>query len=331
MPNTKIIRNNYIDILRALGLLLLIIAHTNPPLWLKELRTFDVPLMVFISAICYKTTNSKILPYCIKRFKRIYIPVVVFLIIFFPLLYFLDSYTGNKNFGIPSIIGSFLLLNGPSIGYVWIMRVFLMMAFIIPLINPIIKKTNFAQTIFIVATIIFLQEYLVVLIECISIKPLRFILDQYILYAIGYSAIVVIGLKIKEFTTIQKITISSIAFITLIAYSSISGFDIFPSLYKYPPRSIYILYGIGISSLLWSFNPLFSEFRQIEAFKYISANSMWLYLWHIIPVYLINYGIVPIPFWAGRYLFVLIAAICLNILYQHLINLLPEKLYSLIK
>lgn len=46
-------RDSYIDFLRAFGLLLLVVAHTCAPQWLFNLRTFDVPLMVFISAICY--------------------------------------------------------------------------------------------------------------------------------------------------------------------------------------------------------------------------------------------------------------------------------------
>ena len=50
----KILRDDYIDFLRALGLLLLIGVHVNAPEWYKPLRSFDVPLMVFISSLCYK-------------------------------------------------------------------------------------------------------------------------------------------------------------------------------------------------------------------------------------------------------------------------------------
>jgi len=53
-------RDSYIDFLRGLGLLLLVVAHTNPQEWLFQFRSFDVPLMVFISAMCYKPLRGGI-------------------------------------------------------------------------------------------------------------------------------------------------------------------------------------------------------------------------------------------------------------------------------
>lgn len=47
-------RDQYVDFLRGLGLLMLIVAHCWAPSWINRLRGFDVPLMVFVSAICYK-------------------------------------------------------------------------------------------------------------------------------------------------------------------------------------------------------------------------------------------------------------------------------------
>jgi fucose 4-O-acetylase-like acetyltransferase len=45
-------RDTYVDFLRALGLLLIFVAHTQAPDILARIRTFDVPLMVFISGLC---------------------------------------------------------------------------------------------------------------------------------------------------------------------------------------------------------------------------------------------------------------------------------------
>lgn len=47
-------RDVYVDFLRALGLILLIGVHVHAPEWYVSLRSFDVPLMVFVSAMCYK-------------------------------------------------------------------------------------------------------------------------------------------------------------------------------------------------------------------------------------------------------------------------------------
>lgn len=62
-------RNPYIDFLRAFGLLLLFVAHTNPPALLHALRTFDVPLMVVVSAICYKPLRGGVLRILHQKIK----------------------------------------------------------------------------------------------------------------------------------------------------------------------------------------------------------------------------------------------------------------------
>ena len=41
----------YIDYLKVLGLLLVILAHVNCPSPLMQVRSFDVPLLVFVSGI----------------------------------------------------------------------------------------------------------------------------------------------------------------------------------------------------------------------------------------------------------------------------------------
>ena len=123
-------RDRYIDFLRAIGLLLLIGVHVNAPEWYKPLRSFDVPLMVFISAVCYKPLRGGYLAYGIKRFKRIYKPVFVFLTLFFIGTGVLSMAIGRTVFHPSQIIGSYLMLNSPSIVYVWIMRVFLLLSLI---------------------------------------------------------------------------------------------------------------------------------------------------------------------------------------------------------
>ena len=39
----------YIDLLKTIGLLAVILAHVNPPIWLKQMRSFDVSLLVIVS------------------------------------------------------------------------------------------------------------------------------------------------------------------------------------------------------------------------------------------------------------------------------------------
>lgn len=44
----------YIDYLKVLGLLLVILAHVNCPSPLMQVRSFDVPLLVFVSGFWHQ-------------------------------------------------------------------------------------------------------------------------------------------------------------------------------------------------------------------------------------------------------------------------------------
>jgi fucose 4-O-acetylase-like acetyltransferase len=80
-------RDNKFDVLRIIGLLCIILAHTNPSGILFQLRNFDVPLMVMVSGAVfgYSASNNK-LPYLKYAKKTLYtfnssnmdIPIFVF-------------------------------------------------------------------------------------------------------------------------------------------------------------------------------------------------------------------------------------------------------------
>lgn len=316
-------RDTYIDFLRAIGLLLLFIAHTAAPPLLRCIRTFDVPLMVMISAICYRPLNGGYLQYCKKRFVRIYKPVFIFLTFFFSVEFLLSIFLGFK-LSIGTIIGSYLMLNVPSIGYVWIMRVFLMLALIIPLLSKLFGKINFSATIIIVIAIIALQSLLAYFTELIDNQIVRIFIKEYVLYAIGYSPIAIIGLKIKEYSNIQNVAIVIICTALIIGFMIYNHVPFDPQSYKYPPQSIYILYGIMASTLLWTLKKFLSRISGFRFFLYLSKNSMWLYLWHIIPVYALSrYMDVP-GFWFARFITVIVVTLILFAIYSKVISKLKN-------
>lgn len=324
-------RDYYIDFLRALGLLLLVVAHTWAPEWLANIRTFDVPLMVFISSICYKPLGGY-LAYCKRRFKRIYIPVFVFLSIFF-----ISEVIAYFFFGKPrilpytTILGSFMLLNSPSIGYVWIMRIFLMMAFLVPVWEMILRQCGFKPTIIIVVVLLFLQQILVTGVNSVDNKIIRFILDETLLYANGYSVIAIIGLKVRQFSQRELTVLIGLLLVLTLLFVGYKHWIFDPQAYKYPPRSLYILYGLLVSCILWAARSVIHSFPKIRFVTYLSENSMWIYLWHIIPVYMISpWATVP-NMWFGRYCVVLVVALSLNYTYQQVIRKFPHKIYKAIR
>ncbi len=318
-------RDSYVDFLRGLGLLLIVIAHTFAPDLLRSIRTFDVPLMVFISAVCYKPLRGGHLgQYLLKRAKRIYIPSAVFLVIFFVLMAGPYLVIGKPELNIQKIAGSFFLLNEPSIGYMWIMRVFLLMALLIPLLYNTVRRLPFIAIIFVMSLVLVLQQIMISGQRLVSSQSVLIVYNQFLLYLTGYSVFAVLGLKIRELARWQVLTVIILSGLVT-AYAIYANNGIFnPEDYKYPPQILYIAYGIFGCMLLWFIKPYISSYTELRIFRYLSQNSMWLYLWHIIPVYfipLLNFN----NFWVGRYLIVVVAMIVMNIIWKRLTDYLPKR------
>lgn len=331
MPANDVIfkRDSYIDFLRSVGLLLLVIAHTSPPAFLKELRSFDVPLMVMISAMCYKPCNY-IWRYYIRRFKRIYCPVAFFLTIFFSLSYMFFQTFGKMHFDISQILGSYMLLNEPSIGFVWIFRVFLMIALTLPLISRLINNYNNYIIIVISLATVFIQHIAVQCVDPIKDRFLNCFLTETLLYLIGYSSIVIIGLRIRSFTLKQLATALLVTGILIIVFM-FYNYPIFnPNSHKYPPQSLFILYGLFCSMFIWILKPILIRFSRIHIWSYLSKNSLWIYLWHIPTVYGISSILSVEGMWFARYSLVLLLSLLLTFLFNKAVKYLPIKLQSLI-
>ena len=93
-------RDQKVDILRAIALIGIFIAHSKPNTFLFQLRSFDVPLMVLLMGMSFYISNKdkevSHKEYIIKRVKRILVPTWVFLTIFF-ILFFVISLILNQN------------------------------------------------------------------------------------------------------------------------------------------------------------------------------------------------------------------------------------------
>lgn len=320
-------RDTYIDFLRAIGLLLLVVAHTSAPPVIAAIRTFDVPLMVFISALCYKPLRGGYLAYARKRFVRLYKPVFIFLTIFF-----LAETASYILFGKPAlnylqILGSYLLLNSPSIGYVWIMRVFIIMALAIPFWYNLSQRISWFYLCVITFSLILIQPLIIVAIDLIEWKILRFALNETLPYLIGYSAIALPAFRIKALTSKQITATLGVLLCSIIIMLAINGF-VSPQRFKYPPQSLYILYGLLCSIGLLSLKPVIGRLTIVSnrAVGYLSSNSMWIYLWHIIPVYIVAHFNSYFNSWPLRYIFVLSVALILTAIYNYITsNLYKSK------
>lgn len=239
----------------------------------------------------------------------------MFLTIFFVAELGCFMLTGWPNIEWKTVLGSYLLLNSPSIGYVWIMRVFLMMALVMPLLHKVLIHVNFLSACILIGILLIAQHFLVTAIQAIPYKGIRFVLDEIIPYATGYSAIAILGLKIRTASFKSLLLLMFASLVAIGCFVCAHDMEFNPQAYKYPPQSLYILYGIFVSTLLWSLRPLYREWNGDIVFRYLSENSMWLYLWHIIPVMVVARWTEFPDLWGARYVFVLVVAVALNAIY----------------
>lgn len=256
-------RDFYIDFMRFLGLSFIILVHVNCPVWLKQVRCFDVPLMVFVSGLsCTFNVNSNIGQWLRKRTKRLVIPTYIFFSAYMYLLFVMDMFTENNLITHDLVIDTYLMLNNTSVGYIWIIRVFLLVMLCTPLYLYLIGKVqthmkNRTLAICITALILFVS--LELLVSFLSIPDEGFagiLYNQYFIYAIAYSIPFLIGLSLKnleerhvKLTYLLAITVLIIS-VTVYYVQNGLPFIITP-IYKYPPHAYYLIYGGCISVLLY--------------------------------------------------------------------------------
>lgn len=320
------------DILKVIGIVGIFAAHAiygnsqNPiEIVIEELRNFDVPLMVIISgSVFYHSSGNKhysFMSYLRKRIPRLITPVWFFLIVFFIVTYLVTlSQTDNQvfPFTLKEIIGSFCLLNYISIGYVWIIRVFVLVAIVSPVLLKL-KQFLSSRILCLISLAIIYGVYEVLasfilkfnventgianpIVDFIYGRLFLFIFWQQIcFYLIPYGCLFGLGMIMASIKNSSIILISVFAgivyFILGLNYYHDAGYFISTYIAKFPPRLYYVSYGIFMSTLLYLLvgfclnllNKLKYHSKPIEQVKksiiFISYSSLWIYLWHILLIY----------------------------------------------
>lgn len=316
-------RNNYIDFLRFLGITLIVIAHVEAPFTVTQIRTFDVPLMVFVSGLSYAGRSIK--PswqsfYC-PRIKRIIIPVYIFLTFYFVLI---------SSLGLPmtwqKVLNSFLLTTDGSIGYVWIMRVFLLIMIITPLLTDLNNRLKEKSFYFLLSAIFIVDSLLVYLLaHCVESIPIA-IIKETIPYLLGYSILFLLGLRLREYDskkTIWFIVVTGVLFLlSFFVLRKNALLENGINAYKYPPTHIFILYGALVSALLWSFLPVLKPLSERTFVLFVGQNTIWIYLWHILFV-ILSYSLFDV--WVYRYLLAYFGSISVYAMQYQIVKLIVRK------
>lgn len=292
MPDKILVRNVNrdfkIDFLRALAIMLIIMAHIKTSKdtgIIFQLRSFDVPLMCMLvgmtSYLSFNKKGEKYGKYLMKRFKRLIIPMWIFVSLYlgFSLL---NKILFDVSFpSITSIVTSYIPIWG--IGYIWIIRVYFTIAIVVPAIYKLsLRFSSIVQKTLILFFLLVVHQILCYIESFFSGFVLT-VYQQIFPISSGYIIIALIGMWVIQ----QKPshTLTMFCFFGILCGLSLSYYEFDPiSSHKYPPDIYYISYGVAISLLLYLLLGKMMAFSNILGHKFvfwISSNSLEMYYWHV--------------------------------------------------
>jgi peptidoglycan/LPS O-acetylase OafA/YrhL len=288
-------RDISLDLMRFIGILVIIIAHTDPPGWLYQLRNFGTPLLIVTSAlthsIIYKRKVFDVRTFLIKRLTRLVFPAWLFLTFFYPVLWITANLMKVEYpFTFKEILLSYPLYSG----FVWIFKVYFILALITPFtLNYKRKITNKLLYFTIILLVYFVYEVIYFYSKSYIPPGLRDFLDTVVFVIIPYSAIYIYGFKLEDLSrrTIIYIILGSTAIFVFLAikYYMINGGFVQPQEYKYPPRIYYLSFTFIAIHIIYLLRDPLKNFFSKSAIVWLSSKSLWIYLWHILAYYLLNF------------------------------------------
>lgn len=316
-------REPSIDILRFIGLSLLILAHVDSPFIIHQIRMFDVPMMVFISGLSYGGKDiDDIGKFYLNRIKRLLIPVWTFIPIYLAPLAILQA-TGVLRAGLTwsGFFGSFVFY-GEAMGYIWIYKVFLIVMLFAPLLIRINNRTKSNSLYFLyVLSIIALQQLLCVWCKSDPSIPFKGLMETYGLYILGYLPLFMLGLRVRSSEIkIERLFLFLVGAVTVFSavfYYYSEGLPYQLTTFKYPPQAYYIIYGCFMSILLWYYKAPITKVLDNKFVLYVGQNSDWIYLWHAFFVFYVTYVVKQ---WYFQYFIIYALAIVFCVIQKKIVS-----------
>lgn len=318
-------RDLYIDFLRFIGLSFIILVHVNPPVNVAQVRCFDVPLMLFVSGLTASSSRHyRYVDYVTNRTKRLIIPVWMFLAAYLPILYFVQfKFLPEQYLTGEMIVRSFLLLDN-SIGYVWIIRIFLIVMLATPFILKLNNRIeNIRLFVFVIVAAVFALEGIHLIgVQCDKESVASFVVVDIIQYGIAYSIPFMLGVRCRNAEKKEQHKLLAFVIVvftvSLVYYVFSYGLPIrITPNFKTPPHSYYIVYGCFVSVVLWQMKTKISKWLTNKYFILLGQNTIWIYLWHM-PFALVSNRLSDS--WVVRYIFVYGTAILIFMIQRSIVN-----------
>ncbi len=289
-------RDYSLDFLRFLGVLIIMIAHADPPSWLFNLRNFGTPLLIVASAatysLIYRDRKLVAVDFLRRRMMRLTIPAWVFLTLFF-LVYWTMSRTTTASFPFDTkdILDSYAFRGG--IGFVWIFSVYIFLALITP-VTLRLSKLGTPPGLYGAALCVVYVVYESVL----SVPSVNIAIRQpgssvaVAAQLVPYTLLFMYGLRIHECNNRCLIVLGGFSFTVYLVLAlalSDGGEFVSTQSYKYPPQLYYLSYAIFAVNFVYLTVVRLGTVQRIKgAVVWLSRNSLWIYLWHIAAIYILR-------------------------------------------
>jgi peptidoglycan/LPS O-acetylase OafA/YrhL len=284
-------RNINYDLMRLIGVLVIMIAHASPPNWLFQLRNFGTPLLIVGSALTYALIYERrsldIWKFYRKRLTRLALPAWIFLTFFFVSFYIVSALLGKiYPFSTKEIIDSYTFNGG--IGFVWILKVYIILALITPFAVRINRNARSPISYFcLLGTGYVLYEISYLLSMSVVKGTPAMIMEMVVFTLVPYALLYLYGFRLAKLKYKDVVIISVISFLVFVGlfiskYVETGG-PVPTQGYKYPPRLYYLSYAFFALNAVYLFccNIRLEGARLKVAIMWLSSNSLWIYLWHI--------------------------------------------------
>ena len=293
-------RDVSIDLMRFLGVLSIMIAHAYPPEWIFQLRNFGMPMLVVASgltyAVIYKQRTMEVGKFYRHRLSRLVIPAWIFMSLFYPLTYLGAKLAGVAYpFDLRGIIGTYTFYSGT--GFFWIFKIYIILALITPLALRI-KASALSNTVYFWALWLGYLAYEISIPILTSALPdsMHGFLNEVLFIIVPYTLIFLYGLRLSELSDRQVLTVALLAFgiFLFIALRKLLFFGEFIQTqeFKYPPRMYYLSYGFfGLNTVYLLAKKYAHHLPRPAVITWLSSNSLWIYLWHIVAFYVWRFAI----------------------------------------
>ncbi|MFD2067280.1 acyltransferase [Pontibacter silvestris] len=337
MNSNRFNRDIRIDILRFIAIISIIFVHSGPGDLLFQIRNFDVVLMVLLLGASFyiSSLNKKLnyFDYVKKRFNRLVIPTWTFLTIFFGIFYLLSLINHEPfYFSYNEVVESYTLATiGEGIGFVWIMRIFFIIALVCPFLLRLSRQIKDNMIYIFLITIAYLfyevllltEEYVHSVFRYSKATKAGLIYSSVIINSFAYILIAALGVRLVKLRR-KEIILYCLASLIVLLFLAFK-YNFTPTQqFKYPPRLYYISYGVFVSLLLYSFLEL-KRLRYLfdnSFVMFVSKTSAWLYFWHIISFYVVKIYGPSFPIVSGnlvgRFLFIFTTALVVTYLHEQI-------------